>query len=130
MTSMLLALAAATTVGLAVSRFFTRGLARSERAAWALASGLLIHAALYTAGILLGLSPGPRKLLLAEAVVLAAAILVRRRGAGRMRDRQVPARGKLSVCRFWPRQPPARFCFLSPRSPSRSGRRISSPSGA
>ena len=80
MTSTLLALAAATTVGLAVSRFFTRGLARSERAAWALACGLLIHAALYTAGILLRLSPGPRKLLLAEAVLLAAALLLRRLG--------------------------------------------------
>lgn len=80
MTSTLLALAAATTVGFAVSRFFTRGLASSERAAWALACGLLIHAALYTAGILMRLSPGPRKLLLAEAVILAAALLLRRRG--------------------------------------------------
>ena len=79
MTSTLLALAAATTVGFAVSRFFSRGLAPAERAAWALASGLLIHAALYTAGILLRLSPGPRKLLLAEAVILAAVLLLRRR---------------------------------------------------
>lgn len=80
MTSTLLALAAATTVGFAVSRLFTRGLASSERAAWALACGLLMHTALYTAGILLRLSPGPRKLLLAEAVLLAAALLLRRRG--------------------------------------------------
>jgi hypothetical protein len=79
MTRTLLALAAAAAVGLAVSRFFTGGLTRAERAAWAVASGLLIHVTLYAGGILLRLNPGPRKLLLAEAVILAAAILLRRR---------------------------------------------------
>jgi hypothetical protein len=85
MTATLLALAAATTVGFAVSRFFTSGLARAESAAWALGCGLLIHAALYASGIFLRLHPGPRKLLLAEAVILAAAILLRRR-RGRAAD--------------------------------------------
>jgi len=82
MTATLLALAAATAVGFAVSRCFTRGLALPERAAWSFACGLLIHAGLYTAGILLRVSPGPRKLLLAEGVVLAAALLARRGGGG------------------------------------------------
>ena len=79
MTSILFLLTFTTAVGWAVSAFFGDGITRPERAAWALVCGLLVHAALYAIGIALGLEPGPRKLLAAEALIFVAALVLGRR---------------------------------------------------
>jgi hypothetical protein len=74
----LLGLAAAYGVGAAVSRTFTRGLTRREKAGWSLATGLLVQEACLV--LLLAAGAGPRAwpLLAAEAVVAGAALLLTR----------------------------------------------------
>lgn len=79
MTSILFLLAFTTALGWAVTAFFGDGITRPERAAWAFVCGLMVHAALYAIGIALGLEPGPRKLLAAEALTLVAALVLGRR---------------------------------------------------
>jgi hypothetical protein len=74
----LLGVAAAYGVGAAASRAITRGLTAGERAAWSLATGLLIQAACLVLLLAAGVGPRAVPLLLAEAVVAAAALFLTR----------------------------------------------------
>jgi hypothetical protein len=81
-----LGLAAASAAGFAVSRGFTAGLTRRERAAWSLAAGLLVQAVCLVALYAAGWKPGAANLLLLEAVVAGAAlVLARGKGSGAAR---------------------------------------------
>ncbi len=69
----LLGLSGALAAGAAVSRAFTGGLTRRERAAWSLAAGLLVQSGCLLFLLMLGATPRATSLLLTEAGVAAAA---------------------------------------------------------
>ena len=73
-----LGLAAAYGVGAAASRAITRGLTPTERAAWSLATGLLIQAACLVLLLVAGAGPRAVPLFVAEAVVAGAALFLTR----------------------------------------------------
>lgn len=77
-----LGLSAAWAAGYAVSRGFTAGLTRREKAAWSLAAGLLVQAVCLVALYAAGWKSSGASLLLLEAVVAAAALAVARRRQG------------------------------------------------
>ncbi len=72
-------LAAALACGAAVSGSFTGGLTRREKAAWSLASGLLVQAICLLTLFALGWTPRAPSLLLLEGVAAGAALVLRRR---------------------------------------------------
>lgn len=74
-----LGLFAATAAGWAVSRGFTAGLTRREKAAWSLATGLLVQAACLVALYAAGWKPGAASLLLLEGFVAGGALALARR---------------------------------------------------
>jgi len=76
--ALLAALAWTTLTGWSLARLFTAGLSREETAAWSFAVGLLAHVALYASLLAARAAPGPKKLLAAEAVVLAASLAGKR----------------------------------------------------
>jgi hypothetical protein len=78
----LVGLGAAYGVGAAAGRVITRGVTAGERAAWSLATGLLIQAACLLLLIALGIGPRALPLLLVEAVVAGAALLLTRGASG------------------------------------------------
>jgi len=71
-------LTAAFAAGAAVSRPFTAGLTRREKAAWSLAAGLLVQAVCLLALLGIGVKPGAGSLLLLEASVAGAALFLGR----------------------------------------------------
>lgn len=91
--ALLAALAWTTLAGWSLARLFTAGLSREETAAWSFAVGLLLHVALYVSLLAARAIPGPRNLLAAEAVVLAASLAAKRprHAADRGQSRRTPA---------------------------------------
>ena len=75
----LLGLLAAFGAGAAVSRAFTDGLTRREKAGWSLATGLLVQAACLLALLALRVTPRASRLLGLELVVAIGALLLGRR---------------------------------------------------
>jgi hypothetical protein len=78
----LLGLFTAFAVGAAVSRAFTGGLTRREKAAWSLATGLLVQASCLLVLIALGATPRASNLLVLEAIVAGGALFLGRRQVG------------------------------------------------
>ena len=72
-------LAMAVAAGAAVSGAFTGGLTRREKAAWSLATGLLLQALALLALLAIGATPRAPSLLLIEAITAIAAVFLRRR---------------------------------------------------
>ncbi len=75
----LLGLLAALGAGAAVSRPFTGGLTRREKAGWSLATGLLVQAACLLTLLAFGVTPRASRLLGLEAAVAIGALVLRRR---------------------------------------------------
>lgn len=69
-------------VGAAVSRAFTGGLTRREKAGWSLATGLLVQALCLLTLLALGVAPRAPRLLGLELAVAIGALLLGRRGVG------------------------------------------------
>ena len=87
----LAALAASTAAGACVSRAWTRGLTRRERFGWSVAAGLLVQAAVLLVLLAFRTRPDAARLLLGEAAVALAGLVVsRRRGDTEVASR--PAR--------------------------------------
>jgi hypothetical protein len=80
-------LAGAVTAGAAASRAFTPGLTRREKAAWSLATGLLVQAIALLALLAAGVKPGAGSLLLLEAAIACVAVFL-----GRGRDPKTTVR--------------------------------------
>ena len=90
----LLGLVVACAAGACVSRAFTAGLTRREKAAWSLATGLLVQAACLLVLLAAGVAPRPSRLFLLEAVVAAAAAWLGRRSGASAAAMESPAASK------------------------------------
>lgn len=75
---LLSALLWATLVGWSLARFFCSQLSRAETLAWSFATGLLVHASLYSLFLAARANPGPRTLAGVEAAVLFASFAAKR----------------------------------------------------
>ena len=80
---MVLALAATGAVGWSILRLFGGGLTRPERTAWSFALGLLAQSAIFVAWRFAGGGAGAARILIADALVVAASLALRRPRADR-----------------------------------------------
>lgn len=90
LTRMFLALAATGAAGWSILRFFCGGLTRLERAAWSLALGLLAQGAILVVLLFAGGGAGAGRILIADALVVGASIVIRRPRLGRPARREGP----------------------------------------
>jgi hypothetical protein len=77
--AILLFVSTGTVAGYAVINFLRLGLSRAETLAWSFATGLLLQAFIEVSLLAAGLLPGPKKILAAEALIVAGCLVLRRR---------------------------------------------------